>query len=161
MNQNTIVQDEAYTYDGFGNRKQIIKTKDGLSTTITADYNAANQLTRFGDETITYDANGNQTEDGEYQYEWNEADQLVAITRKGESTPFVTYKYDEDRRRIQKNVNGVVMNYHYQGDSLNVVRVKCLWEEGKPSFGSRGVLELREDEHLRQKFFRGTITKNV
>jgi len=72
-------------------------------------------------ETITYDAKGNRTEDGEYQYEWNEADQLVAITRKGESTPFVTYKYDEDGRRIQKKVNGVVTNYHYQGDSLNVL----------------------------------------
>ncbi|WP_236546350.1 RHS repeat-associated core domain-containing protein [Anoxybacillus sp. PDR2] len=110
----------AYTYDGFGNRTKIVKTKEGSSTT-TADYNAANQLVRFGDETITYDANGNRTEDSEYQYEWNEADQLVAITRKGESAPFVTYKYDDDGRRIQKNVNGVVTNYHYQGDSLNVL----------------------------------------
>ncbi|GAA3898318.1 hypothetical protein GCM10022628_23290 [Anoxybacillus suryakundensis] len=110
-----------YTYDGFGNRTKIVKTKEGSSTTTTADYNAANQLVRFGDETITYDANGNRTEDGEYQYEWNEADQLVSITRKGESTPFVTYQYDEDGRRIQKNVNGVITNYHYQGDSLNVL----------------------------------------
>ncbi|WP_442885043.1 RHS repeat domain-containing protein [Anoxybacillus sp.] len=110
-----------YTYDGFGNRTKIVKTKEGSSTTTTADYNAANQLVRFGDETITYDANGNRTEDSEYQYEWNEADQLVSITRKGESTPFVTYKYDEDGRRIQKNVNGVITNYHYQGDSLNVL----------------------------------------
>nr|WP_238980504.1 RHS repeat-associated core domain-containing protein [Geobacillus sp. YHL] len=111
----------AYTYDGFGNRKQIVKTKDGQSTTTTADYNAANQLIRFGDETIMYDANGNRVEDGQCRYEWNEADQLVSITRKGESTPFVTYQYDEDGRRIQKTVNGVVTNYHYQGDSLNVL----------------------------------------
>ncbi|AST05456.1 type IV secretion protein Rhs [Anoxybacillus flavithermus] len=110
-----------YAYDGFGNRKQIVKTKDGQSTTTNADYNAANQLIRFGNESITYDANGNRLEDGKYQYEWNEADQLVSITRKGESTPFVTYKYDEDGRRIQKNVNGVMTNYHYQGDSLNVL----------------------------------------
>ncbi|WP_297990528.1 DNRLRE domain-containing protein [uncultured Anoxybacillus sp.] len=110
-----------YAYDGFGNRKQIVKTKDGQSTTTTTDYNAANQLVRFGDETITYDANGNRLEDGQYRYEWNAADQLVSITRKGESTPFVTYKYDEDGRRIQKNVNGVITNYHYQGDSLNVL----------------------------------------
>ncbi|KIP21341.1 tRNA nuclease WapA [Anoxybacillus ayderensis] len=111
----------AYMYDGFGNRKQIVKTKDGLSTTITAGYNAANQLVRFGEETITYDANGNRIEDSQYRYEWNAADQLVSITRKGESTPFVTYQYDEDGRRIQKTVNGVVTNYHYQGDSLNVL----------------------------------------
>ncbi|WP_304528548.1 RHS repeat-associated core domain-containing protein, partial [Anoxybacillus sp. UARK-01] len=110
-----------YTYDGFGNRTKIVKTKDGSSTTTNADYNAANQLVRFGDEMITYDANGNRLEDGQYRYEWNEADQLVSVTRKGESTPFVTYQYDEDGRRIQKNVNGVVTNYHYQGDSLNVL----------------------------------------
>ncbi|WP_244404842.1 RHS repeat domain-containing protein [Saccharococcus caldoxylosilyticus] len=110
-----------YAYDGFGNRKQIVKTKDGQSTTTNADYNAANQLVRFGTETISYDANGNRLEDGKYQYEWNEADQLVSITRKGESTPFVTYKYEEDGRRIQKNVNGVITNYHYQGDGLNVL----------------------------------------
>ena len=110
-----------YTYDGFGNRTKVVKTKDGQSTTTNADYNEANQLIRFGSETITYDANGNRLEDGQYRYEWNEADQLVSITRKGESTPFVTYKYDEDGRRIQKKVNGVVTNYHYQGDSLNVL----------------------------------------
>ncbi|BAD75067.1 hypothetical protein GK0782 [Geobacillus kaustophilus HTA426] len=110
-----------YTYDGFGNRTKVVKTKDGQSTTTNADYNAANQLIRFGNESITYDANGNRLEDGQYQYEWNEADQLVSITRKGESTPFVTYQYDEDGRRIQKTVNGVVTNYHYQGDSLNVL----------------------------------------
>ncbi|ELK22130.1 hypothetical protein AF6_1202 [Anoxybacillus flavithermus TNO-09.006] len=33
---------------------------------------------------------------------------LVAITRKGESTPFVAYQYDEGGRRIQKNVDGVI-----------------------------------------------------
>ncbi|MBS2773265.1 type IV secretion protein Rhs, partial [Anoxybacillus rupiensis] len=110
-----------YTYDGFGNRTKVVKTKDGSSTTTMADYNAANQLVRFGDEMIMYDANGNRLEDGQYRYEWNEADQLVSVTRKGESAPFVTYQYDEDGRRIQKTVNGVVTNYHYQGDSLNVL----------------------------------------
>jgi RHS repeat-associated protein len=72
-------------------------------------------------ESIIYYVNGNRLEDGKYQYECKEVDQLVSITRKGESTPFVTYKYDEDGRRIQKNVNGVITNYHYQGDSLNVL----------------------------------------
>jgi RHS repeat-associated protein len=72
-------------------------------------------------ESIIYYVNGNRLEDGKYQYECKEVDQLVFIIRKGESTPFVTYKYDEDGQRIQKNVNGVITNYHYQGDSLNVL----------------------------------------
>nr|WP_233134487.1 RHS repeat-associated core domain-containing protein [Geobacillus sp. 46C-IIa] len=130
-----------YAYDGFGNRKQIVETKDGQSTTTNADYNAANQLIRFGTETISYDANGNRIEDGQYQYEWNEADQLVSITRKGESTPFVTYKYDEDGRRIQKNVNGVITNYHYQGDSLNV-----LYETDASHYNAHGDVIALTDE---------------
>ena len=39
----------------------------------------------------------------------------------GETSPFVTYKYDEDGRRIQKVVNSEVTNYYYDGDSLNVL----------------------------------------
>ncbi|MED1305290.1 RHS repeat-associated core domain-containing protein, partial [Bacillus pacificus] len=36
-----------------------------------------------------------------------------------ESQPFATYKYDDDNRRIEKNVNGVVTRYFYDGDSIN------------------------------------------
>ncbi|MBC2726586.1 RHS repeat-associated core domain-containing protein, partial [Desulfosporosinus sp.] len=49
------------------------------------------------------------------------ADQLVSVTKQGESTPFVTYQYNEDGKRIQKNVNGTITNYFYDGDSLNVL----------------------------------------
>ncbi|MED1304754.1 polymorphic toxin type 35 domain-containing protein, partial [Bacillus pacificus] len=60
-----------------------------------------------------------RTSDGKYTYTWNEADQLIALTKKGESQPFATYKYDDDNRRIEKNVNGVVTRYFYDGDSIN------------------------------------------
>lgn len=43
--------------------------------------------------------NGNCTSDGKYTYTWNEADQLVAITKKAESTPFATYKYDDLKKQ--------------------------------------------------------------
>ncbi|EOQ04467.1 RHS repeat domain-containing protein, partial [Bacillus cereus] len=49
----------------------------------------------------------------------NEADQLVALTKKGENQPFATYKYDDDNRRIEKNVNGEITRYFYDGDSIN------------------------------------------
>jgi RHS repeat-associated protein len=110
-----------YNYDGFGNRKTVTSTVGTQTTTVTSTYNVANQLTNFGSEAITYDANGNRVADGKYKYEWNAADQLVSITKAGESMPFVTYQYNEDGKRIQKNVNGVVTNYHYDGDSLNVL----------------------------------------
>ena len=110
-----------YAYDGFGNRKKITITNNGQTTNKIAIYNIANQLTQFDDETITYDTNGNRVIDGKYIYEWNNADELISVTNIGESTPFVTYQYDESGRRIQKNANDVVTNYHYNGDSINVL----------------------------------------
>ncbi|MBJ8069583.1 tRNA(Glu)-specific nuclease WapA precursor [Bacillus mycoides] len=68
---------------------------------------------------LTYDANGNRTSDGKYKYTWNEDDQIVAITKQGESNAFATYKYDEDNRRIEKNISGTVTRYFYDGDSIN------------------------------------------
>lgn len=109
-----------YTYDGFGNRTSLKVTEGGKETkAVTATFNEGNQLVKFGNESLTYDANGNRTSDGKYTYTWNEADQLVAVTKKGESQPFATYKYDDDNRRIEKNVNGVVTRYFYDGNSIN------------------------------------------
>ncbi|OOR21504.1 DNRLRE domain-containing protein [Bacillus cereus] len=109
-----------YTYDGFGNRTSVKVTENGKETkSITATFNEGNQLVKFGSESLSYDANGNRTSDDKFTYTWNEADQLVALTKKGESNPFATYKYDDDKRRIEKNVNGAVTRYFYDGDSIN------------------------------------------
>ncbi|WP_391201581.1 RHS repeat domain-containing protein [Psychrobacillus sp. L4] len=110
-----------YSYDGFGNRVKVTVTENGQTTSQTADYNIANQLTQFGDEIISYDANGNREKDGKYIYKWNDANQLVSVTKSGETTPFATYLYDESGKRIQKNVNGTITNYHYDGDSIDVL----------------------------------------
>ncbi|WP_146738151.1 hypothetical protein, partial [Bacillus tropicus] len=56
-----------------------------------------------------------------FTYTWDAEDNLTAVTKKGEDKPFATYKYDEKGNRIQKNVNGNVTNYFYNGDSLNVL----------------------------------------
>ncbi|OTW81184.1 type IV secretion protein Rhs [Bacillus thuringiensis serovar cameroun] len=109
-----------YTYDGFGNRTSVRVTENGKETkSVIATFNEGNQLLKFGNESLTYDANGNRTSDGKYTYTWNEADQLVAVTKKGEGKPFATYKYDNENRRIEKNVNGQVTRYFYDGDSIN------------------------------------------
>ncbi len=111
-----------FTYDGFSNRTSVKVTKsDGTTATTTATFNNGNQLTSFGNEAITYDANGNRLSDGPFTYKWNAADQLESVTKKGQTTPFVTYKYDDDNRRIEKNVNGQITRYYYDGDSINVL----------------------------------------
>ncbi|WP_430534930.1 DNRLRE domain-containing protein [Listeria rocourtiae] len=110
---------KAYTYDGFGNRTKV--TDSSKTKAIEASYNDGNQLTTWNGDKLTYDTNGNRLSDGKYTYTWDTADQLTAITKKGESTPFATYKYDDDNRRIEKTVNGQTTKYYYDGDSIDVL----------------------------------------
>ncbi|MGU3397280.1 DNRLRE domain-containing protein [Priestia sp. D51] len=109
-----------YTYDKFGNRTSIKVIKPGKDTEQTnTEFNAANELTKYGKETIAYDENGNRTSDDKYTYTWNSRNQLIAVTKKGEDTAFATYRYDEDNRRIEKNINGKVTRFYYEGDSID------------------------------------------
>ncbi|MFB7142574.1 DNRLRE domain-containing protein [Gottfriedia sp. NPDC056225] len=110
-----------YSYDGFGNRARVQLTKNGSTTEIKAEFNIENQLTKLGNNNIEYDIDGNRKKDGDYSYEWNPVGQLISVTKNGESTPFATYKYDEQGRRVEKTVNGVTTKYFYDGDSINVL----------------------------------------
>ncbi|MBC1435326.1 hypothetical protein HB848_08230 [Listeria rocourtiae] len=110
---------KAYTYDGFGNRTKV--TDSSKTKAIEASYNDGNQLTTWNGETLTYDTNGNRLSDGTYTYTWDTADQLTAITKKGETTPFATYQYDDDNRRVEKTVHGQTTKYYYDGDSIDVL----------------------------------------
>ncbi|HDR7512209.1 DNRLRE domain-containing protein [Bacillus toyonensis] len=109
-----------YDYDGFGNRKTVKETVAGKTVkNVSLAFNAGNQLETYGNEKLKYDADGNRTADGKYSYTWNEADQLTTITKQGETTPFAKYKYDDAGRRIEKEVNGQITRYFYDGDSIN------------------------------------------
>ncbi|MGX5508275.1 RHS repeat-associated core domain-containing protein [Bacillus toyonensis] len=44
---------------------------------------------------------------------------VSSYTKQGETTPFAKYKYDDDGRRIEKEVNGQITRYFYDGDSIN------------------------------------------
>ncbi|MBC6315664.1 DNRLRE domain-containing protein [Listeria grandensis] len=110
---------KTYTYDGFGNRTKV--TDSSKTKAIDASYNDGNQLTTWNGDKLSYDTNGNRLSDGKYTYTWDTADQLTAITKKGETTPFATYKYDDDNRRIEKTVNGQTTKYYYDGDSIDVL----------------------------------------
>lgn len=110
---------KTYTYDGFGNRTKVADSSK--TKAIDASYNDGNQLTTWNGDKLTYDTNGNRLSDGTYTYTWNVMDQLTAITKKGETTPFATYKYDDDNRRLEKTVNGQTTRYYYDGDSIDVL----------------------------------------
>ncbi|WP_163655848.1 DNRLRE domain-containing protein [Listeria sp. PSOL-1] len=111
---------KSYTYDGFGNRTRV-ELSGNETKTISARYNQGNQLVEWNGKALTYDENGNRTSDGKYTYTWDTGDRLVAVMKKGESKPFVTYTYDDDNRRLSKTVDDVTTNYHYDGDSIDVL----------------------------------------
>jgi len=109
-----------YKYDGFGNRTSIKVTEPGKTPIETIqEYNEGNQLIKFGSEAISYDKNGNRIADGKFTYKWNSVNQLISVTKKGETTPFATYKYDDSGRRIEKNVNNTITKIYYDGDTIN------------------------------------------
>jgi RHS Repeat len=77
----------------------------------SATYNAANHQLTFGNTTLTYDLNGNLTNDGTNTYTWDSRNRLTAISG-GISASF---QYDAQGRRTSKTVNAVQTGFLYDG----------------------------------------------
>lgn len=109
-----------YTYDSVGNRISKKETVNSLTQETKYTYNAANQLTFFGTQPLSYDSNGNLISDEKYQYVWNDFNQLIEVRDKsGKSLVF--YKYDEMGRRVFKDDKTVELYYRYDGNSNQVL----------------------------------------
>jgi RHS repeat-associated protein len=109
----------SYTYDAGGRRVRVggSYARTGLPQAVTsAAYNAANQQTSFGGQSLTYDLNGNLTGDGTNTYTWNARNQLTSITG-GVAAGF---SYDGLGRRVTRTVSSISTNYLY--DAKNVVQ---------------------------------------
>ncbi len=102
-----------YSYDAVGNRTSA--NLNGVTTAYTN--NNLNQLTNSNNGTqninFTYDNNGNLTYDGLYYKTYDAEKRLL----KDSSSPanVLTYQYDAFGRRVQKNMNGNILNYTYSG----------------------------------------------
>ncbi|CAG4913988.1 RHS repeat-associated core domain-containing protein [Paraburkholderia saeva] len=95
-------------------------------------YNAANQLTRWGGKTLTYDPNGNLSNDGVNRYEWNEQNLLSQMS--GAVT--AAFSYDAFGRRRVRNVAGSPMNYFWDGDELNLAIPSGDWAQRSRLFSA-------------------------
>jgi RHS repeat-associated protein len=110
------IGDLAYTYDASGRRTTTSGTYARLnlpaaqSTTI---YNANNQLTKWGNKTLSYDLNGNMLGDLSNSFSWNARDQLSAVTKTGQTLP--SFTYDAFGRRQKKTLGATVTSYLYDG----------------------------------------------
>jgi RHS repeat-associated protein len=114
--------DLSYGYDAAGQRISMggsLATVNLPNEMGGVSIDAANRLTAFGTQTLTYDANGNLTGDGTQSYVWNARNQLTQINDLTGS-PIASFSYDALGRRQTKTVNGVSTGYVYDG--LNIVQ---------------------------------------
>jgi RHS repeat-associated protein len=108
------VGDLEYGYDADG---RVIQKTGSLAQTnlpqpVTGNtFNAANEMTSFNGTALTYDANGNLTNDGTNTYTWDARNHLVAIA--GGNT--ASFAYDADGRRALKAINGTSTQLLYDG----------------------------------------------
>jgi RHS repeat-associated protein len=112
-----VIEDLLYNYDAAGNRLSFSRTNPqaDLPQAVQAAYNAANQMTQFSTDTLTYDANGNLTFDGTNTYTWNARNRLVQMSSGSLLANFI---YDALGRRVRKTINGATTRYLYDGNDI-------------------------------------------
>jgi RHS repeat-associated protein len=114
-----ILGNLSYVYDGVGRSSGLSGSlaRAGLPGAVnSANYDAANRLTNWGGQVLSYDANGNLTGDGLNIYNWNGRNQLSSITGSANAS----FAYDPLGRRVSKSVGAATTGYLYDG--LNVVQ---------------------------------------
>ncbi len=106
------VGDLEYNYDADG--RVIGKTGSFVQANLPQavagnTFNADNEMTAFNGTPLSYDANGNLTNDGTNTYIWDARNHLAGMT--GSST--AGFVYDGFGRRAQKTVNGASSQFLY------------------------------------------------
>ena len=97
------------TYDGYGN----ILTKNGVSyqyDTVWKD-----KLTRYGDESITYDPAGNPLAYRGFTFTWEKGRQLKGAVRDGDT---YSYTYNAAGIRTTKTINNIEHRYTLEGTRI-------------------------------------------
>ncbi len=112
---NPTLSDEAYTYDGVGNRLTDAKTEGAWT------YTPSDELTGYDGVTLTYDQNGSliQKDDNGTvtQYTYNLENRLSEV-RDSEDTLIARYSYDPFGRRLWKEVEGKRTYFLYSDEGL-------------------------------------------
>jgi YD repeat-containing protein len=119
----TQIGNLTYRYDADG---RVVERAGSLAQTLTPNavsgdqFNGGNEMTAFGRQTLSYDANGNLTADANNAYTWDARNHLTTITGILPSTTSACFEYDALGRRVQKTINGTSTALLYDG--LNPVQ---------------------------------------
>lgn len=105
-----------YGYDANGRRTSVGGSwaRAVLPAPVTASYDAANQLTRWGTASIGYDATGHLQSDGAQSYTWDGRGQLASVT----GATSTTFGYDAVGRRVSLTTGGATRQFRYDGGNV-------------------------------------------
>jgi RHS repeat-associated protein len=109
----TTLGNLTYSYDSLGRRTQVGGSfaQTGLPGSITsATYDAANELTNWNGNPISYDLNGNMLSDGANAFSWNARNQVATLNS-------VSLQYDGFGRRTKN-----LQNTSFLFDGANAVQ---------------------------------------
>ena len=111
----TVLEPENYSYDSAGNR---------IDSHLSAQHSHSNNNSLDQDDRFKYiyDNDGNLLQKTNLinnevtAYIWDSQNQLIGITHPDSTS--TSYKYDGLGRRIEKNVNGLITRYIYDGEDI-------------------------------------------
>ena len=110
LNQLVEENNKSFTYDNSGN---ILTAGNSTYSYSTGEWK--DELTSFNNQSITYDDNGNPLNYLGATLTWKNGRQLASYSKGNLS---VTYKYNEEGLRTEKNVNGTVYKYNWNESNL-------------------------------------------
>ena len=113
-----LIEALTYTYDRAGNRTSLTRA-NGTASLVpqavhSATYDVANEQISFAGATLTYDQNGNLTNDGMNSYTWDARNRLAGIS--GGAT--ASFSYDSLGRRISKAIGGEAAQFAYDRNDI-------------------------------------------
>jgi len=138
-----LIEALTYQYDAAGNRTSLTRNNGTASllpsAVASASYDVANEQTAFAGATLTYDANGNLTNDGVNSYQWDARNRLIGMT--GGTT--ASFRYDALGRRVSKTLStqssALSTGFLYDGNDIAA-------EIGGGAVGANYVRSLNIDE---------------
>ncbi|MBP8116176.1 MAG: IPT/TIG domain-containing protein [Nitrospira sp.] len=113
-----LIEALTYTYDAAGNRISLTRANGTASlvpqAVASASYDPANEQIAFAGAALTYDQNGNLTNDGTSTYTWDARNRLATIT----GSVNAIFIYDPLERRVSKTIGGVTPQFLYDRNDV-------------------------------------------
>jgi RHS repeat-associated protein len=103
-----------YSYDATHNRTKKTQLLNGLSEEQYQYDQNNNKLTKLianNTQTFSYDAVGNMTDNGNYQFSYGDDNRLHSINQNAQL--IASYRYNAQGQRISKTVSGKTIHYLY------------------------------------------------